>query len=356
MPLLSFFKVLGVKNIMRENPNILKTQRIDSKLYQSLMTLGGESLVAVYVTLKTKRNRPEKYQAYRTGKNNKLRTHYTLLSKESGISLTTLKKYCPILEDEGLITFESNGDVTMLGNSKVKRYYSAYSSKLIPILVSNKFSETKVYVKFVLFHSAMVRQVKGHARKTEQREILSKCQTGDSFFDQRERSIIKKLMKGNPELDPNRVQLLNCLTASNLLFYVDYNSATGKERKSETQFGFRLKKQFNELGLIRSKRRFEAISPNHVSFDTFLAMKGRMVEELGYMVHWRRGLVCVELSNTIEILPSTYNSNPVKINLPYKKSMSNYFKNITVDIPNRYTINNKKEIGFVGNSEKSLTR
>jgi len=300
------------------------------------MRTGGETLVAVYCTLKKARGSKEKFVAYRTGRNNKLRKHYTLLQKESGLSLATLKVNIPLLMKQGLLTFESNGDVVFEGNKTIKK---KYGYKLIPIAISKKLTDTKVYVKYVLFHSAMRKQQLRHTRKREQRELLNKVLSLQATVTPAELAAFKKMYKKKNDIKPEDVELLNSLVVSNGLLHDTLAKATDKARKATIQAGYRLKKRYKNFGLIETKRRYVALSDKRISRKLFLATREALCEEFGFFVHWRRGWVCKEVSNEVKINQTELDFSPPSISPSFSPIFTSYYKNISVS---RFCLSSEK--------------
>ena len=96
------------------NDLILDIQRIDSKLYHDLLVTGGDTLIAVYITLKKNRNSVHSYQPHDGLKG------YRMLKEYTNISQSVLRKNIPLLMELGLCRFLRNGGFFMLGNEKTK--------------------------------------------------------------------------------------------------------------------------------------------------------------------------------------------------------------------------------------------
>jgi len=141
--------------------------RIASGLYNVLLEKGGLKLVSVYCTIKFHKRGRLKYFAY-ASKNNKRVQEYTLLSKESDISLNTLKKYVPALIELGLLWFDK-GDAVLLGNEKCKKLFK--SKKLVPIKIGKNIINTQYNVLSVKLHSEC-RQQKSMIKKKLNRSEL----------------------------------------------------------------------------------------------------------------------------------------------------------------------------------------
>lgn len=142
--------------------------RIPSKLIFHLSEKKADKLVAVYSTLKHFKNSDYKYYAY-TAKNNKFVSCYSLLRAKTNLSLSTLKKYVPILIDMELCSFHANGDFVMLGGEKVKELYDSY--KMIPVEIGKNIIETTLNCYKIKVHSAEKQQL-NQIRIKQNRSVL----------------------------------------------------------------------------------------------------------------------------------------------------------------------------------------
>lgn len=119
---------------------------INSVLYSylynqaSLFNLDGDRLIAVYIMLKSARKGKESIRATKKLKG------IGLVSRETGLSRTTLSKYITVLSSLQLVSFSRNGSLLFAGNKKLEKIYKTKSSnyrvKYFKITVGKSIAET----------------------------------------------------------------------------------------------------------------------------------------------------------------------------------------------------------------------
>src|SRR5690606_22143865 len=105
------------------------------------------TLIGIYATLLHKRNASHCYKTIKNKSNGKITKGYRLLARESGFSLTALKKYVPLLIEEGLCDFTINGGFFMVGANKINKIYK--TNKKVCIKVGGSLTDLKTSVMSV---------------------------------------------------------------------------------------------------------------------------------------------------------------------------------------------------------------
>lgn len=231
-----------------ESHDILTISRIPSRLYYALFKEGGDNLLSVYCSLKAFKAGQIKFKAYKS-KNNKFVSGYSLLRSQTNISLSSLKRYVPVLETMGLLKFEENGDVSLLGNKKLK---SLYGNKIVPVPVCNKLVNTRYACMTVRLHSKQQQQFRMIEKKANLSELLMQGESGVKTLKQLKK--LKKLIKEHG----NDVSKLN-YTDETVLSIQGY--AFLKHHKEDNKsLGNYYKKKLKEKGLVATRRRFKEFS------------------------------------------------------------------------------------------------
>ena len=258
----------------------MAVQRIDSRLYHLLLEEGGFSLVAVYSTLKRKRNAIHSYQPEDDI------SGYNLLKRCTGISISILRKYVPILVRLNLADFLSGGGFFLTGNNKNK----SKNNKLVPIQIFDKYTDTKTACEYVIIHSNILKQKKKICKKVTQRELLNASQS-QKLKSKKEYQAVKRLNR-NGIFKVSDLKIVENTTLSNksfmfLLSGCRYeNSSTGKSKKDKMK----------SLGLIEIKRNFKTLSYK-TTYSEFLNYK-KYVDSSPYII-FKFGYICRELSNSV---------------------------------------------------------
>lgn len=148
---------------------------INSQLYTTLLEEGKDELISVYSILKYYKKGHIKYKAYKA-KNGRTIKGYSLLHKRTGISLRTLKKYCQVLIDLGILRFELNGDVSLLGGNKINtKYHNKKGAKYVPIEISS-YIETKLNSYYIRVYANEQAQKNRIDKIHDQNKILSRLE------------------------------------------------------------------------------------------------------------------------------------------------------------------------------------
>jgi hypothetical protein len=282
-----------------------KTARISSKLYFDLFVRGGDKLIAVYAILKTSRKGDVKYYAY-TAKNNKFVSCYSLLRAKTNLSLSTLKKYVPILIDMELCSFHTNGDFVMLGGEKVKELYDSY--KMIPVEIGKNIIETTLNCYKIKVHSAEKQQL-NQIRIKQNRSVLLSNKSNPKN-NKEYKAICKLEKKYGSEITVNDKTVLS-------------NKGFGKLKNGEMNkksVGNYWKRKLVKNNFIKTTRQYELGEKmsyeaylqfkNNYSFRGLTYIKGRIavekVSEFSVIKNVKESTVLLPISNKEVIKPLSY--------------------------------------------------
>lgn len=284
-----------------DNHNILTITRIPSRLYYALFKEGGDNLLSVYCSIKAFKGGQIKFKSYKS-KNNKFVGGYSLLRKKTNVSLSTLKKYVPVLENMGLLKFEENGDVSLLGNNKLK---SVYGEKIVPVPVCTKLVDTRYACMTVRLHSAQKQQFQMIDKKANLRELL--LQGLDGVKNLRQLKAYKKAVKKYGE-DASKLNYTDQTVLS-----VQGYAFLKHHKKDNKSLGNYYKKKLKEKGIVSTTRRFKEMSGYEpMSYSEFLFL--RQVGATESKMVYRRNKVMEELTSSftpINIV-DIYNINNLK--------------------------------------------
>lgn len=135
--------------------------------YDALLNMGGDGLISVFATIRHHKKGVVYFKKGRAG-------IYGTISKHTGLSRTTLKKHLPSLMDIGLVQIHKNGNVAITSRQGSARILSRKkTTKLIPITICKKFTDTKTNVYFVRVHSNIRCQERQIAKKSKRIELLN---------------------------------------------------------------------------------------------------------------------------------------------------------------------------------------
>lgn len=246
---------------MENSRNIRKIVRIPSKLYSSLFNEGGDALLSVYSTLKADKAGEIKFKSFKS-KNNKFVGGYSLLRHKTNISLATLKKYVPVLVNMGLIRFESKGDVSMLGNNKLKK---SFGTKMIPVAVSEKLIETRYNCVSVRLHSAMKNQERRIERKKNLSELLSS--------DESQVKTLKKLKQIKRAKRKYSLEDL-AITDQTVLSLQGFALLKCGEKDNKTK-GAYWKRKLKQKGILATSRQFKLVEGMGMPYSQYSYLRAQ---------------------------------------------------------------------------------
>jgi len=268
--------------------------RIPSRLYAQLFELGnstpsisGDKLIALYSILKMSRQGEIKYYSYKA-KNNKDVSGYALLRAKTGVSLSTLKKYVPLLIELNLCYFDKNGDFVLKGNEKLKKEYGA---KLVPILIGKNLIDTSYNVISVRIFSAEKAQKNKIKKKQTRSELIMQANNPKSLKDLKR---IKRYLKDGKGIEEINEKIVLSLQGFSVL-----KDGT-KDNKSK---GCYWKSKLKQKGLVKTTRNFDKIE--EISYVDYLNLK-----KYGYISNkyvYKKGNICLETVssfNPINLIPS----------------------------------------------------
>jgi len=280
------FSVLGNFSFLH---TMLITVNINSYAYGALYNrvldltvekkavLDCDTLISVYLKIK-QTNKEGGLFAY-TATNHKRVGGYSLIRRATNLPLKTLQIYVPILVNEGLLSFESNGDVLVKGNNAVSAKYNN-KSRNIRIDVYKKLSDTKLMVSYVRVVTAERRQL---------RRTTIKC------------SEIKSIEKSEINSEDLRQSLNTTAVLSNEGFY-----NLKKEIKDKKSSGYYFKRRLKLAGLIETKRNFQRIK--QCTYEEYRGIK--MASEYDRTLTYRYGWLVRE---TVSSFATTFKKTAQEI-------------------------------------------
>lgn len=217
--------------------------------------------------LKKAKGQKAKFYSYHS-KNHIHVSGYGLLRKETSISLRNLKLYVPALVKEGLVKFEANGDVTLLGNECCKKKYK--SDKMVPINVADSVFKTVYHVVGIRVFTSARNQVKEIARKQEISVQTQKLTNPANHEEYKEAKLyLRRKGRMKTKLSPDIV--LSNLGYSKLRIL---GNGQIKETVSSGQYW---KSKLKQIGLIETERRFNKV--RRIDYNEFVFGKSRQLIE-----------------------------------------------------------------------------
>ncbi len=259
--------------------------RFNSKLFVAIrneataLKLEPNKAVAIFAHLKKERNGKIKYFAEKA-KNNKRLNTVSLLASKTSLSKHILSKYLRIYYNLGLIWREVNGDVCILGNNKIKKYFP--SLKLLPVTVGNRFIDTQYSVMNILLHAKRNNQQYQIRKKTNQNEIQSGNLSTPSQL-----KLYKRLQKSGIGIQD--------ITDKSVLSNQGYSKLLKNDSDNKSKGGY-YKKQLIKRGWLKSYRRFKKLE--RVSLGEF-----NFRSKYGYLKKgqfWHLGWLMMEDIATME--------------------------------------------------------
>lgn len=234
-----------------------KVVRIPSKCYSHLLEKGGDKLIGVYTTLKAYKDQHGKFYAYKTTNNRKI-SGYSVLRKNTNLSLASLKKYVPMLIDCGLCHFDKNGDFVMLGNQKTKELFSSY--KIVPVVLGHNLISTQYNVISVRLFSAERQQNFRIEKKRKLSELLDQGKNPKSVkaYKRAER-IKRKYTKEQLKVT------VNCVLSVQGYALIKDGTKNNKAK------GAYWKKKLKDSGIVECHRMFDLVSK--MSYSEYLNLK-----------------------------------------------------------------------------------
>ena len=229
----------------------MKIVRVSNSEYSFLFNLGGDSLIAVFATLR----------AYKPGAIYVIEGKagpLALLRSKTGLSRSVIDEYTPTLIATGLVDIHPNGNVAVRGRNWTRKNLPHFPNyKLIPIQIGPKFTDTKLYVAFVRVHANIRKQKSRIGRKAEQIELLRERQNGTIKTHADYKRSEWLLRKGG--LKVLLSSYLSISSISNLGFYKLLKNKDGKT-DAHKRIGHHFKKKLLQRGLINQSRHVQRVS------------------------------------------------------------------------------------------------
>jgi len=263
-----------------------KIVRLPSRLYRDLFTTGGDRLVAVFCILKSSRAGLSKFYAYKS-KNQKNVSGYALLRKQTGLSLSALNKYVPVIVSMGLGSFTATGGFEIIGNEKSKELYSSY--KLVPIVVEGSMIQIALNSMLVRIHSEAGQQKKIISKKQSRKRLTEIARTSPKRSDQQ---------RGNWVMDKFGDFTLNStVTMSNIKYAEVLISNEDSDSPITKSKGAYYKSRLKKRNLIQSQRQFEKMFKLTITEFVFGKKTGQFEKESVY----RNGFLCKEVAASLTV-------------------------------------------------------
>jgi hypothetical protein len=309
-------KTLSRKQIIENiDPSEKFTVRVHSYVFADLLYVSNSEsvnfkLAAIYATLLKNRTYKESYRAYKNQKNGKLCNGYTLLSKKSGLSIGTLKKYVPELINRNLCFFTEKGSFILRGKSYLQRektnyltnkhgenYKGSSKFKLIPIKVGT-LKQTVLSCKFVVLDSHFKKQMRLASIKDKLRDVESRIKSKSGMVSKQDLALRARCRK-------KEISSSNNVNYPVLSLHGFCDKLHGKaivDRNSSINRGSYNKRMLKEALLIESRRRYRALSSKSMSYAEFRAQK-RIYAYNGFTnIVYRDGYMLQEICSEINLL------------------------------------------------------
>lgn len=149
---------------------------INSQLYHKLFTEGGDRLVAVYCMLRATKGSRDYIRS-----TDKLKGH-SLLRKETGMAVKTLKKYVSKLESLNLCRFTKDGSFSMTGRIKINQEYTTqskyYKHKFVRVVVGKSIADTALNSYKIRLHALESTLKRRIDREAKLRNIFARKEAG----------------------------------------------------------------------------------------------------------------------------------------------------------------------------------
>lgn len=226
-------------------PKLQKTVILNSRLYSSLFTEGGDELIAVYSCLRFYKGGAIKY--YNEGK----LSGYKLLHEKTKLSLTTLKRYIPQLIELGLCRFDKHNQLVLLGTNKINKLYKKGRTKFVPLEIGS-YKETKLCSFRVRVFKAEQQQKKRTDRRYEQINIIER-RKNNRFLSKSQMAMFKAMT----DLDWKYYNS-DDLNANTVLSNQGFSKLKAGNTKSKGS-GQYWKKMLVSAGIIKTQRNIKVI-------------------------------------------------------------------------------------------------
>jgi hypothetical protein len=266
---------------------------VEYSIIFDINSVDSDKLCSVFVHLRGSKNGRRRYAP-----KGKLK-HYSLLKDETGLSRHTLEKYVPYLIDLGLVSFNSDGGVSVIGfdSSFEKLKTKNLRKKYIPIDMYSSHLKTAVSVGRVRVINSAQKQAKYIDKKEAQTKILKRH---DFQVKNPHLRILSKA-------EYNTVNKIMAKYGSKEKFLSTYCeeiilSQQGFADLNKNKDGRYFKKQLVDCGMIESKIRLEKLT-NPISYKRYLSLKPIITSVNGKGVYWSPIDKCVYkyLASTLNV-------------------------------------------------------
>lgn len=296
---------------------------IDSKLLGHFLETRDYKSVSVYILLLKNRNKGHSYVPIKNN-NNKLTKGYRLLSKETGISLNTLKTYVPSLIEMGLCHFTDSGGFFMLGREKVQEKYNNWRKKTVPIRLGETYLKTASNVRAALIIAKIFRQQKVIDYKVTLNKALKAAQKGIPLNKQQHDMILRASKR--KDLDLENLGKVENTVISNISIARHLSGAKDYKVQNEVSKGSYWRSNLQKEGFILSRRRYKSVWSKKVSYLQYMSMRSFFYEKYGF-VTYKNGRVVKPIVSEVGVVSDNISTN-ISYNTIYYINIYNNKKKI----------------------------
>lgn len=267
---------------------------IEYNLIFNINKVDSDKLCSIFVHLRGSKNGRRRYAP-----KGKLK-HFSLLKLETNLSRHTLEKYVPILIELGLVKFNKDGGVTIVGFDTSYKTFKTNNTrkKYIPIEMHKSHLKTSVSVGNVRIINSINNQRKYIDKKDTQTKLLKRHSfqvknPNLNILSKAEFKAIDKIM----DKYGSKEKFLSMYCEEIIL------SQQGFANLNKNIDGRYFKKQLIDCGMIESKIRTEKLT-DKISYKKFLELKSVITDSNGKGIYWSPIDKCVHkyLSSSIKEL------------------------------------------------------
>ena len=249
---------------------------VEYKLIFDINSVDSDKLCSIFVHLRGSKNGRRRYAPQ--GKLG----HLALLRKETGLSRHALEKYVPILVELGLVNFNSDGGVSVMGfDTSFKTFKTTQKrKKYIPITMFKSHLKTAVSVG----HTRIINSINLQRKSIDKKDAQTKLLKRHSFqvknphlriLSKAEYRAVDRIL----EKYGSKEKFLSTYCEEIIL------SQKGFADLNKKKDGRYFKKQLVDCGMIESKIRLEKLT-NAISYKKFLTLKQTIILVNGKGIYW----------------------------------------------------------------------
>lgn len=308
------------QELINVDPSEAFTVRSHSYVYADLLTAYGDDLargfklIAVYATLLHTRNHLDSHRVITHKSNGRKTANYNLLSRNTKLSIKTLKKYVPKLIEKSLCYFTDSGSFILVGKGTLQKFKKGFFAnkyenefkgcsplKLVPIKIGSKLSETTLNCQKVVIYSEERKQLYVSAKKGKLKDIKSRMSSENGKVSKSEIKMLERAVKDGFSVANHVKYPVLSIQGICDLFHgksnIDYNSRKNK--------GSYLRKKFKRALIFETRRRFDSLYAKPMSKAQFLALRQVYAKNGVTNLFYRKGYAIQEIVSEFNILKST---------------------------------------------------